>query len=347
MPYVGLAHTSVVCGLLNAGAALASTWLLPATDEAERRALRAARLRAIAVTVSLIVALTQAGRAVELSEAATYPGRIVVATQSAYQRIVLVDTGGAFELYLSGNLQFSSSDEHRYHEALVHPAMAAAEQRRHVLIGGGGDGLAAREVLKWRDVETVTLVDLDPAMTNLARTDPRLVAQNGGALDDSRVEVINADAMRWLGETRGQVDVMIFDFPDPSNYSLGKLYSTTFYRLAKGRLATGGALAAQASSPFFARRSFWCIVGTIESAGLTARPYRAFVPSFGDWGFVVARVVPFDEPAEVPVGPLRFLSPGVLPALFEFPADSARVPVEVNRLNNQALVNYYLDEMHL
>ena len=269
-----------------------------------------------------------------------YADEIILARTSAYQRIVLTRWTDDLRLFLNGHLQFSSRDEYRYHEALVHPAVAAHAAPRRVLVLGGGDGLAVREIVKYPAVQSVTLVDLDPEMTRLFSHNPVLIAVNGGALRDPRVRVVNADAFVWLGQTREAFDVVIVDFPDPHNFSLGKLYSRSFYRLLRARLAPGGLVSVQATSPMFARRSFWCIVETLRSAGLAARPYHVYVPSFGEWGFVLAGLEPPAAPRAYPDG-LRFLTTEATPALFVFPPDMAAVPVEVNRLDNQILVQYY------
>jgi spermidine synthase len=246
-------------------------------------------------------------------------------------------------LFLNGNLQFDSRDEHRYHEALVHPAMAVAKSPARVAVGGGGDGLAVREVLKHRGVGSVTLVDLDPAMTALATGNDALSKLNDHALFDPRVTVVNADAMVWFAQTDELFDVIILDFPDPSNYSLGKLYSRELYDTMKRRLAPRGALVVQSTSPLFARRAFWCVVTTLEQSGFSTIPYHAFVPAFGEWGYVLATHDPVAWPTALPGLSLRYLSAGVLASLPHFGPDLARVVTRVNRLNNQALVAYYLD----
>lgn len=343
VPRLGLVHTSVACGLVNASVAVASTWLLP-LERTEVGRVGAARVRAVIVVVLLLLAAIQADRALALSEQASYPGRVVHAEQSEYQRIVITEDDGEFQLYLNGNLQFSSFDEHRYHEALVHPAMAAADRRRSVLVGGGGDGLAVREILKWPEVERVVVVDLDAAVTRLARTYPPLVHLNRRALHDPRVAVENHDAMAWLGEHEASFDVAILDFPDPTNYSLGKLYSVEFFRLVERRLAPGAAMAVQSSSPFLARRAYWCVIETLKKTGLSVRPYRVYLPSFADWGYALARRSPFAVPSMLPPETLRYLTTETLPDLFVLPPDTGPVDVGDNRLNNQRLVGYYLDD---
>jgi len=338
LPRLGLVRTSLALGAVNALVGLWSTWLLADEIAAPARL----RLRGLLVLGLLLAGLAGAERITSLSEEALFTDPIVHAVQTPYQRIVLTAGRGSFQLFLDGNLQFSSADEYRYHEALVHPAMAVAARRSEVLVLGGGDGLAVRELLRHPDVEQVTLVDLDPAMTSLALDVPLVRELNRGALLDPRVRVVNEDAMAWLAELPAgrRFDVVLADFPDPNNTSLGKLYTTRFYRLVKAHLAPGGALAIQATSPLLARTSFWCIVTTLEAAGFAVRPYHVAVPSFGEWGFLLARTAPFEPPAEVLPG-LRFLSAPLLPGLFAFGPDLARVPAQVNRLDNQILVQYY------
>src|SRR5262249_949010 len=163
------------------------------------------------------------------------------------------------QLHLNAHLQFSSLDEHRYHEALVHPAMLAARTSRRVLILGGGDGLALREVLRYPQVEAATLVDIDPELTRLASTLRPLVRLNQGAYDDPRVSVVNQDALIWLERQRGEepsrFDVAIIDFPDPHSYPLGKLYTTRCFRLLRQLLEDSGAVAIQATSPYSTPKS--------------------------------------------------------------------------------------------
>jgi spermidine synthase len=200
--------------------------------------------------------------------------------------------------------------------------------------------LALREVLKHSSVEEVTLVDLDPGMTTLSDRVPLLAALNQNSFHDPRVHVVNEDAMIWLESPGSPYDAAIIDFPDPSSYSLGKLYTTHFYRLLKRHLTPASAVAVQSTSPLFARKSFWCIVRTMEAAGFAVRPYHVAVPSFGVWGFALARQQAFEPPCHAPPG-LRFLNDDMMPAMFVLSADMGPVPVEINRLNNQVLVHYY------
>ena len=338
VPELGLVRSSLIMGLANAAIALWGTWLL---GERLGPARLGMRIRAIAVILGLLVALGFANHFTTWAEDQLYTDPVVFTETTPYQRIVVTHGRAGFHLFLNGNLQFASADEYRYHEALVHPAMTSADATRRILILGGGDGLALREVLAHPGVEQVTLVDLDPAMTRLARTFPALGELNRHSMDDRRVTVINDDAMVWLEENPGLWDVIIVDFPDPNNFALGKLYTRLFYRRLLSRLSPAGAVAVQATSPLFARKSYWCVVETMRSAGFEVRPYHVTVPSFGVWGYVLARRVPFEVPRRVPNIALRFLNEPALAAMFEIPADMDRVPVEINQLDNQMLVRYY------
>ncbi|MCA1633163.1 MAG: polyamine aminopropyltransferase [Acidobacteria bacterium] len=345
VPRLGLVRTSLLFGVLNAAVGLWATWLMePLIRKGSLTRLRA---QACVVIALLLIAFVKADRLTSLAEDAMFADDIVYSKTTHYQRIVVTRGRAGFQLFLNGNLQFSSTDEYRYHEALVHPAMALAAEGgsapRRVLVLGGGDGLAVREVLRHPSVESVTLVDLDPDMTELSRRFLPLADLNRHAFDDPRVHVVNEDAMLWLEREGPPFDAAIIDFPDPNSFALGKLYTTRFYRLLKSRLAPEASVAIQCTSPLFARTSFWCIIRTVEAAGFEVRPYHAAVPSFGVWGFALARRAPFDPPARAPEA-LRFLDPQAMAAMFVLPLDLGPVPVEVNRLDNQSLVRYYESE---
>lgn len=339
VPRLGLVRSALALGLVNA---LVAAWSV-SIFHTRLRSSAWLRLQAGVVVALLLLGFAFAERLSFLGEHELYANEIVHAETSPYQRVVVTRARTGFQLFLNGSLQFSSDDEYRYHEALVHPAMAAAAEARRVLVLGGGDGLAVREVLRHPEVERVTLVDLDRAVTDLARTFPPLVVLNGNAFADPRVTVVNDDAMRWLAEERGTFDVVLVDFPDPHSFSVGKLYTQTFYERLKAHLADDGALAVQATNPRLAPKSFWCIVRTLESVEFVARPYCAGVPSFGEWGFVLARKATFEPPTRLPEG-LRFLTSEYLARLFVLSADVQPVAVELNKLSTQALVRYYETE---
>lgn len=342
VPKLGLVRTSLMFGFLNAGVGLWATWLMRPLIGGGVSRLRA---QGCVVMALLAVAFVKADALTSLAEDGMFADDIVYSKTTPYQRIVITRNRAGFQLFLNGNLQFSSADEYRYHEALVHPAMMLSSEGgravRRVLVLGGGDGLALRELLKYPTVEEITLVDLDPNMTQLSHRFPPLARLNQNSFDDPRVHVVNEDAMIWLESDTPPFDAAIVDFPDPNTFALGKLYTTRFYKMLKARLADGAAVSVQSTSPLFARNSFWCIVRTLEAAGFSVRPYYTAVPSFGVWGFALARREPFDIPAHAPQVALKFLNDQALAAMFTLSADLGPVPVEINRLDNQSLVRYY------
>ncbi len=342
VPQLGLVRTGLLFGLLNAAVALWAVWLF----RHELRAFKAHLIAALVVIGALFAAFWQAEHITTLAEDKFYQDKIVFSSTSPYQRIVVTQGKAGHRLYLNGNLQFAQRDEYRYHEALVHPVMAAHGAAKKVAVLGGGDGMAVREVLKYASVESVTLVELDPKMTEIFARDSQLAVLNGGALQSPKVKIINTDAFKFLETTSDVFDVVIVDFPDPSNFSLGKLYSTSFYALLDSRLSASGYAVIQSTSPLVARKSFWTVVRTIEEVGLTAAPYHAHVPSFGEWGFIVASRRPFKASLASNALPkdLRFLNVQTLPLLFDFPQDMARLATEPNRMSNQTLVLTFEEE---
>jgi spermidine synthase len=339
VPHLGLIRSGLLFGLLNVLVALWALWLF-------REQLNNAgslRVQGVVALLLLLAGFAVAGQFTTLAEAHLYADEIVYTESSPYQRIVVTRWKDDLRLHLNNNLQFSSRDEYRYHEALVHPGLATLPGARRVLVLGGGDGLAVREILKYPQIEKVTLVDLDPAMTTLFSTAPPLRKLNADALRSPRVNVVNADALQWLEENDEVFDFVVVDFPDPSNFAIGKLYSAAFYRLLEKHLSEGALAVIQSTSPLYARQSFWCVVTTLESVGFVATPYHALIPSFGEWGFVLAGRRAYQPPPAYPVD-TRFLTPEVTPALFQFPKDMERVAAEVNRLNTQVLVRYFEKE---
>jgi len=342
LPVFGQVRGAVVVALVNLLAAVVIVVLL--RHALSRRARRAVTAGVLAVAVALGFAGLAAGSFLVSARQALYDDPVVVATRSAYQEIVLTSSRETEDvrLFLDGDLQFASSDEHRYHEALVHPALLPGA--RSVLILGGGDGLAAREVLKHTGVQRVVEVELDPEVVRLARTDPRMVRANRGALDDPRVEVVVADAMTWLRTANETFDAVVVDMPDPDQPATAKLYSQEFYGLAARALAPGGRLVVQAGSPYFAPEAFWCVDATVASVGLRTTTYHVDVPSFGDWGFVLASrgaaPVPSVDPAVA--DRLRFLDGDVLAAATVFPRDRGRdrYDVEVSTLDRPRILQY-------
>jgi len=336
VPHLGLVRSAMFFGLVNIAVALWTTFLF-ANQLSGARGLRAMCLLAMC---GLAIGLAKAKQITATAEDNIYADEIIFVRDSRYQHLVLTRFKDDLRLFLNSHLQFSSRDEYRYHEALVHPGLAAVAASRRVLILGGGDGLAVREILKYPQIENITLVDLDPEMTKLFATHPMLTELNQKSLLSPRLHVINADAFPWVDSNTDSFDFIVVDFPDPTNYSLGKLYTTAFYRAVGRHLSTQGLMVVQSTSPMFARDSFWCIAETLKQAGLLIYPYHVYVPSFGEWGFVLASFHTYTPPASLPSG-LRFLNLEGLPALFQFPPDMAPLSMPPNQLNDQVLVRAY------
>ncbi len=332
----------------------------------------------------------------QLFEQRFYDRPIVVSLTTRYQHIVMTAATDPtdYRLFINGNLQFSSRDEHIYHEMLVHPALTLAEQNERVLILGGGDGLALREVLKQPTVREVTLVDIDPEMIELARSHPTLSELNARAFEDARVEasfrdlvtpsgieapvyeysgavsdglaagveeaarvsVYTVDADRLVDLLPGGQDVVLIDLPDPNSVELTKLYSLEFYLKLRRLLSDGAMLAIQATSPYHAKESFLCIRRTLEAAGYTTLPYHDDVPSFGDWGWILAwesdrqarnieATITRLEGFGLPAHDLRYLTPERFRASLVFGKGGLdSTSQEVNRLMRPVLLNFYLSE---
>lgn len=336
-PQLGLVRTGFMFGMLNIAVGLWTIYVFRA--ELTRVAGRV--LRACSILFVLTLGFISSDKLVHWGEQAMFGENIVFSSNTPYQRLVLTKWKDDLRLYINGNLQFSSRDEYRYHEALVHPALEALPWAKSVMILGGGDGLALREVLRYPNIERVTLVDLDPVMTKAFASREDLVALNRNALNDPRVTVVNMDAAQWLQQTDQVFDAAIIDFPDPSSYALGKLYSVPFYVTLKHRVAASGLIAVQSTSPYYAPHAYWSIVATLREAGFKTYPYHLYVPSFGEWGFVMASLQhPYTPPTQYRL-PLRYINGATTRAMFDFPPDMQPLQMEPNRLNSQSLVHHF------
>ncbi|PWV45053.1 polyamine aminopropyltransferase [Nocardiopsis sp. L17-MgMaSL7] len=347
LPLLGLPKGALMVGVLNAVIGVAVVLWLFRTD--------LTRLAYVGLTVGLAFIVTVLGLAYYFAEnfevdarQAMYRDPIAHAERSEYQEIVLTQSldGRDVRMFLNGDLQFSTLDEYRYHESLIHPAMDGA--REDVLVLGGGDGLAIRELLRYDDVESVTLVDLDPAVIELASTDPVIRDLNDDSFLDPRVEVVNADAFQWLRDNLANFDVVIADLPDGTDVGTSKLYTIEFYSLLEQALEPGGRVVVQAGSPFFAPDAYWSVGHSLEEAGLAVTPYNVDVPTFGNWGFYLG--VSGAEPGGAPeltlpedAPELRFLDQDLLGAALVFPIDRQEGEVEASTMMHPKIIGYHQD----
>lgn len=341
VPQLGLIRTSLFFGILNIAVGL---YLLYFFAE-ELKKTNLLRITAVVLLLAELVAFVLSERILKYSETMAFNDQIVYAKSSPYQRIVLTRNKRELRLFLNGNLQFSSADEYRYHEALVHPALSSVKEPKRILVLGGGDGLAVRELLKYSSIEKIVLVDLDPEMTRLFRSQSVLLKLNQQSLLNKKVTVINSDAFIWLRNNREQFDAVVIDFPDPSSFSIGKLYSTLFYTKLKSALKDDGIVVIQSTSPYVAPKSFWCVDETLRSVGFFTKPYHNYVPSFGEWGYIIATLQEKQEWFRHVPGNLKFLDSATLQQMFVFPDDMrAKIQLQPNKLNNQSLVHYFEEE---
>ncbi|PID74057.1 MAG: spermidine synthase [Desulfobacterales bacterium] len=366
LPYLGLTYTPILLGAVNF---LVATLILFRYFPLVRR--RGLLTAACGVTVICLFAIAATARPIiRYGEQKKYRDKIIHVEQTPYQKIVMTRWREDYWLYINGQEQFSTVDEELYHEPLVHPAMGLSRDHRRVLIIGGGDGLAAREVLKYPDVTHVTLVDLDPGMTRLAARHPVLLGINQGAFHDPRIRVENADAAAFLegtaagaagnpsgfsGREHHFFGVVLVDLPDPDTVDLMHVYSLSFYQKIRRRLSDGGVMAVQATSPFFSPRAFRCILRTISAAGFSAMPYHNQVPTMGEWAWILA--VP-----HISMGPeklkrmaasfewrapeTRFFNKDAMLAMMHFGKgvleEDLMADVRVNTLADPVLYQYYL-----
>ncbi|OYQ46775.1 polyamine aminopropyltransferase [Flavobacterium aurantiibacter] len=340
VPKLGIMGTSLFFGLIN----ISIAWLLCRLLRHELPKRYWLEGKAIASFLILLTCFIFTDYIQAFTENKLYGENIIISKNTRYQRMVLTHKNDDYRLYLNNNLQFSSADEYRYHESLVHPALSLAKDVSDVLILGGGDGMAVREILKYPQVKSITLIDLDQQLTTAFQQNDVLKKLNHNSLNHPKVRVFNADAYQWIKTNTKKYGVVIIDFPDPSNYSIGKLYALNFYDELQKRLLPNALVAVQSTSPYFAPKSFWCIHQTIKAILPHAQAYQTYVPSFGAWGFTLASAQPFQNFAvRRKVEKLRFYN-YKFTDLTSFSRDMLAPEVEVNKLNNQILVRYFDEE---
>lgn len=282
LPSLGLVRTALAVAILNVGVAL---FMLARLGHHPRWTWSTSSALVALVAVFAVSSGVEAALSTRL-----YQDPVIATATSRYQKIVVTEFQGDVRLYLDDQLQFSSTDEARYHETLAHATLTSVAAPASVAILGGGDGLLAREVLRYPSVREVVVVDLDPAVTDLARSNRLLRDLNGDALDDPRVTVVNADAFGWVRGTDATFDAVLVDLVDPSNERIAKLYSAEFYSAVAAHLRPGGAMVTQATSTYFTPHAFWQVVATMDAGapGRTVVPIGVNVPSFGEWGFALS-----------------------------------------------------------
>lgn len=286
LPKLGLIESSFVVGFANLIIAIITTFFFWKTIE-DKNLVR----NLLFSTAGLLMAgIIFSNHLTQFAEKHLYFDQIVYSEQTNYQQLTFTRSkiNQDHRLYIDGHIQFSSRDEYRYHEYLVHPVMSLPGKRERVLLLGGGDGLALREILKYEDVTSVVLVDLDPKMIEFGRVFPTMRRLNLSAYDDERVQAIAQDAFVYLNQPLGKFDRVIIDMPDPHNEAINKLYSLQFYEMVRRVMTPEGLMATQSSSPFFTRHVYWSIAETLKESFSDIESYQFPLPSFGIWGFHIA-----------------------------------------------------------
>ena len=345
LPHLGLIRSSFAIGLINIFTALINIHFFKAFLTKPRL------MQGISLGVlSMLVLFTVFGtRLSSYAEQHLYFDQVIYKKQTKYQRIVLTQsqTDPDKRLYIDGHIQFSSRDEYRYHESLVHPLMSIPGKRDNILVLGGGDGLAIRELLKYEDIELIHLVDIDAEMTRISSTLPMLTKLNKHSLDDKKVTVFNQDAFSFINQAGIAYDRVIIDMPDPHNEAINKLYSKEFYTMIRKRLSSNGIVVTQSSSPFFTPRTFWCIEKTLDYVFDDTLSFHASIPSFGIWGFHLAGAsnqIPNTFNFNVKT---RFINEDVMNAAMIFADDIAKIDVPVNSIMEPKLYQLYLQDLKL
>ena len=351
LPFVGLIRGGILMGLVNVMIGL----VLLRVFKRQIQFKKCLGWAGAAIVLVMTGAMVLAGELTKSIETSLYQDTIVFAKNTRYQRAVITRWRDDIRLYLNGHLQFSSIDEYRYHEALVHPAFSFHPAPQRILILGGGDGLAAREILRYPNVTQVDLVDLDGAITSLFRENPMLTALNEASLQDQRVTIYNDDAMNFLASSSNLYDIILMDLPDPSTTNIGKLYSRSFFSLVGRRLARDGILCTQATSPYRSREAFWSIAATVDAARwgfseneerFVTKPYHVMIPTFGIWGFVLASRTDLPtEDLDIRVS-TRYVTSELARSFFVFPPDMGRIEVPVSSLDNPSVVRLYSEGYH-
>jgi spermidine synthase len=289
-------------------------------------------------SAAALIGLAGAHGLVAAREVRRVPGEVVYATVTDRVSLTVTSAQASFAVFLDGALKFTTVDERRYYERLVHPALVAAPRRGRVLLLGSGDGLAEREILRHPDVQRLTLVVLDRTLADLSSRLSFLRTLGGSALRSPRVHIVEREPIVWLETTSETFDVAIVDLPDPQDYRQAKNYTRYFYQQLAARLAPGGVAMVQATSPFKSPEAFATIRRTLEAAGLVTLPCRAPVPLLGEWGFILASRGPIEMRGVLPPG-LVTLDAATLATAFTLPPDTAASePGQVSTLDDQPLV---------
>ncbi|WP_010520333.1 polyamine aminopropyltransferase [Aquimarina agarivorans] len=352
LPILGLSYTPFVLGIINFLVAIIVLFRF----KQKIALLRLKKLNALLILVFgiLISGILYTKPIIQWGEQKKYKDKVIFSEQTKYQKIVLTEWKNEHWLYLNGNLQFCTIDEEMYHEPLVHPIMQLAGMPKDILILGGGDGCAVRELLKYPSVQKIDMVDLDPKMTALGKEHPVLINSNNGSMSSSKLNIYNKDAYNHLEQDANSFyDVIIIDLPDPRNIELGRLYSHEFYTHCYRKLRPNGFIITQAGSPYFATKAFNCINNTLQSANFKTVPMHNQIISMGEWGWILGakKTNPMDLKLALKSSTFKnvstqWINNEAMQLLTSFGKDaffnSTVDSTDINKIHNPVLYKYYL-----
>ncbi len=341
LPVLGVFESSVIAGFLNLIVSIINfIWF---KDKILRKKTIKLKILIILIFLFLSGLFMCSKQIVKHWENNVYEDRVIFSEQTPYQKLVMTKNKEDIRLFIDGNVQFSSIDEYRYHEMLIHIAMAKAQNTENILVLGGGDGLAARELLKYNEIKRITVVDIDKKMTDLAKENRYFTELNQNSLKNPKVSVVNEDAFKYIEKSTTKYDVIIVDLPDPNNSSLARLYSYEFYKILNKRLSNTGVMVTQATSPFFSPEAYWCVNASLKKAGFKhTYPYHTYVPSFGDWGFILVskiklNITKFDIKVET-----KYIDKDIAANCFKIEKDVKKENIEPSTLDKPKILEYYL-----
>lgn len=349
LPYLGLTYTPFILGAINLSVACFLFWNTRRAIVDFQRKLFAVLLPTLFLFIGFLA--FNAEQIVLHGEQKRFGDKVVFSKQTRFQKINITQYKDHYWLYLNASKQLCTFDEWLYHEPLVHPAMQLSKNPKQVLLLGAGDGCAIREVLKYPQVEQITLVDIDPEMTEIGKSHPIFAQLNDSAYYHPKVTVVNQDAFQYLEQTKQFYDVMILDFPDPKSIDLNRVYTKEFYALCYKNLRAQGILVTQAVSPYYTTQAYRSIEKTVGAASFYTLPLHNHVYSFGEWGWILASKTMTDSTmkstllnADYSNQQLKWMTNESVQLMTSFGRDLFTPDtVEVNTIHNPVLYRYYLN----
>ena len=349
LPKLGLIYTPIIVGSINL--LVAGLIFISFSKQISKKILSLYILSILIIGIFTLIAKPIYLKA----EQKFYRDPIVSIKQTKYQKIVLTKWQDDYLLYLDGHLQLNTVDEKRYHEPIVHIPVSIVRPSK-VLVIGGGDGCVIRELEKYKNIKKIVLVDLDKEFVEFSKNNVIMKKINKNSFFDKRVKVYFEDGFKFVKvynkKNRDGFDLVIVDLTDPRNIRSARLYTKEFYTFLYNILSPKGAIITQASSPFFAKKTFCCIIKTIESANFYAYPMRISIPSFGEWGFVlgIKENIPLQRLKKIIYKNFNevytnYLTKEMAISIFNMPKDFSCNNIKINTLINPIIIQYYNDKM--